>query len=377
MTPSYAPAPQLLKLRFFDLDVRIRSDDEAYLDLLARMYRLFRVDGTSPAVRPAVEYAVWTRPDNPWGRPVLVLDGEAHPLDDPGALAPYVYQDIVCDVLARVRSHVLLHAGAVARDGQGILLAGDSLHGKTTLVLALVRRGFAFLSDETAALGRADRRVHPFPRSLSLRSGTLERAGFPEVTGGAPSWAGKRLLDIEDIRPGSLGEPVPVGHVVILSDPEEDGEEGSERELGVLVDRLDEGLLTAVAQIEGVSGVRAEAARGYPLLRLRAARRTWAFSQIEALCQARGTWIMDVLAGPTGAPDFAAPARLEAIPHRQAVVELLRRFQGGHRSAVLHELGGRPTRLFVELAAIVGQAECHRLYVGPLEEMAELAGGLT
>jgi hypothetical protein len=28
-----------LRLRFFDLDVRIRSDDEACLDLFARMYR--------------------------------------------------------------------------------------------------------------------------------------------------------------------------------------------------------------------------------------------------------------------------------------------------------------------------------------------------
>jgi hypothetical protein len=389
--------PQFLALRFFDLDVHVRSDDKAHLDLFARMYTRFRsgrfrsgrfragisragrfqVTGASPPARPPVECAVWTRPDNPWGRPVLVLAGEAHPLRDAGSLAPYVYQSILCDILARVRSHVLIHAGAVTRGGQGIVLAADSFHGKTTLVLELVRRGFQFLSDETAALGRADRRVHPFPRSLSVRPGTLERAGFPELAAGAPSWGGKQLLDIEQIRPGCLGEAAPVGHVVILHDPEDDREDGSERELGVLLDGLDEDLLAAVGQIEGVADVRTETAHGYPLLQLRATRRTWAFSQIEALCQARGIWILDVLAGPAGAPNFTAPARLEAIPRSQAVVELLRRFQGGHKSAIMEEFGGRSTRLFMELAAIVGQADCWRLCVGPLHEMADLVEGLV
>ena len=30
-----------------------------------------------------------------------------------------------------------------------------------------------------------------------------------------------------------------------------------------------------------------------------------------------------------------------------------------------------------ELAAIVGGADCHRLYVGPLDEMADLVCGLA
>jgi hypothetical protein len=88
--------------------------------------------------------------------------------------------------------------------------------------------------------------------------------------------------------------------VVILHDPEDDREDGSEREPGVLLDGLDEDLLAAAGQIEGVADVRTEIAHGYPLLQLRATRRTWAFSQIEALCQARGIWILDALAGPAG-----------------------------------------------------------------------------
>jgi hypothetical protein len=388
--------PHALSLRFFDLDVRIRSDDRTHLDRFARMYRRFVTDDAEPVpgrdagdVPSSVEYAIWTRPDNPWGGPVVVIDKEVHPLParfrglGVAALTPYVYQDIVCDILSRVRSHILIHAGVVARDGQGVLLVADSFHGKTTLVLALVRCGHRFLSDETAALGRADGCVHPFPRSLSLRPGTLERAGYPGVPissmlePGAPgSWGDKQVLDIEQIRPGCLGRAVPVGHVLLLSDPDEDARRPPERELAVLLDRADEDLFEAVRQIDGVSRLRVETARGCPLLRLRVSRRTAVYAQIEALCRARGVWILDVLTDPARAPAFSAPARLEELSRSQAILELLRRYQGGYRSAVLDELGGRSTRLFMELATLLGPARCHRLYVGPLDEMVELVCAL-
>ena len=111
---------------------------------------------------------------------MMILDGEHWPIRDPAILEGYTYEVVLNAILASVRSHFLVHAGVVARDDRGIVLAADSAHGKTTLVLELVRRGFKFLSDEMAALGRADGRVHPFPRSLRIRPGTLELAGIVE-----------------------------------------------------------------------------------------------------------------------------------------------------------------------------------------------------
>jgi hypothetical protein len=264
----------------------------------------------------------------------------------------------------------------VARDGRGILLVADSFYGKTTLVLSLVRRGFKFLSDESAALGRQDGLVHPFPRSLSVRGDSLKRAGYAALAVDAPTYMGKQVLDVEQVQPGCLGQAVPVAHVLLLSDPEGGAQEGADRELRVLVDRLDEDLVDEIGCIEGVGRLHIEALHGYPLLRLCAARRTHVYAQVEALCRARGMWVLDVMTGPTGAPSFAAPARLEALPRRQAVLELLRRYQGGYRSAVMDELGGSASRLFVELAAVLGEATCHRLTVGPLEEMVEWVCGL-
>jgi hypothetical protein len=343
------------------------------------MYHRFRVNGVPDPARPQAEFAVLTQSDNAWGQPVMIMDGEARLLNDLRLLETYTYDGVLNAIVAGVRSHFLIHAGVVARNGQGIILAADSGHGKTTLVLELVRRGFKFLSDEMAALGRADRRVYPFPRSLRVRPGTLEMAGFPEAADGAPEWLGKLLLDIEEIQPASLGEPATIGHVVILRDPAEtERPEGREREMGVLVDRLDESLLAAARQIAGVSAVWSDTERSYPTLRFRAAHRMSVLPQIEALCQEQQVLVLDISKRAESQPTFEEHARIEAIPRSQTVVELLRRFQGGHKSALLQEeFGGGSTRLFMELADIVGQAGCHQLFVGPLDEMADLVCDLV
>ena len=70
-------------------------------------------------------------------------------------------------VLARDR--IFVHAGVVAIAGRALLLPGPSFVGKSTLVAALVARGAEYYSDEFAILDD-DGLVHPYPRSLSLRS---------------------------------------------------------------------------------------------------------------------------------------------------------------------------------------------------------------
>jgi len=401
---------QSLTLRFFDLDASIQSDSRSYIDLFGRMYRRFWVDGTPTPAQRAAYFVVLTQSDNEWGQPVMFLDGEIRPLSDPKLLEGYTYDGVLNAIVAGVRSHFLIHAGVVSYGGQGVILAADSGHGKTTLVLELVRRGFKFLSDEMAALGRADRLVYPFPRSLRVRPDTLERVGFPEAAVGAPRWLGKLILDVEEIQPGSLGQAARISYIVIMRDPAEvehpqPDDRGStdsrfrhfsreerhvsheearpiagerERELGILVDRLDENLLAAVCQIEGVTAVRPTVERGYPAFWVRAIHRMRVLSRIEALCQERGILVLDISKRYERQPTFECPARLEPIPRSQAVMELLRRFQGGHRSALLREeFGGSSTRLFMELAALVGAADCYQLFVGPLEEMADLICGLV
>jgi hypothetical protein len=64
--------------------------------------------------------------------------------------------------------HIFVHAGVVAHRGRAILVPGLSFSGKTTLVIALVRGGATYYSDEYALLD-LNGMVHPYPKPLSIR----------------------------------------------------------------------------------------------------------------------------------------------------------------------------------------------------------------
>lgn len=365
-----------LKLRFFDLEANIKSDSSDFISLFTQMYRRFQVDAPLPPAQTSAEFILLTNPDNQWGKPVIILDGEVLPLCDQRLLEGYAYESILSAIVTRVRSHLLIHAGVVSRNGQGVILVADARHGKTTLVLELIRRGFQFLSDEMAALGRADRLVHPFPRSLRIRTDTLQLAGFPDMSGIAQKWLGKLILDIGEIKPGCLGKAVPISHIIILQDQTGNNANMSanhKRELSILLDRLDDALLSDIRQNEDVFEVRVNIESGYPLLKIHATRPMFILSQIETMCRERQILVLNVVKGVEVFPAFKLSAQIKSLSKNQAVVELIRRFQGGHKSELLqNEFKDNPTRLFMELSNLVAQANCHQLFVGPLNEMADL-----
>jgi hypothetical protein len=126
--------------------------------------------------------------------------------------------EVAADVLDRLLWHVysetnsrtgnflLIHAGAVVGpDGRAILLPAPSGSGKTTLVAGLVRAGFDYLSEEAAAVDPVRRRVHPYPRAMTLRPGSLHL--FPELEPVPAQLAGwQRHARAEELRPGSSAQ---------------------------------------------------------------------------------------------------------------------------------------------------------------------------
>jgi hypothetical protein len=66
------------------------------------------------------------------------------------------------------REVVFVHAGVVGLRGQALLLPAASQAGKSTLVLALLRAGATYYSDDCAVLDEAGR-VLPFARPIGIR----------------------------------------------------------------------------------------------------------------------------------------------------------------------------------------------------------------
>ncbi|HXJ80117.1 MAG TPA: hypothetical protein VMS64_15700, partial [Candidatus Methylomirabilis sp.] len=248
------------RFRFYDLDLDLRTDSTLAVDRFVRFYRRFLSDASgAPSGLRKVELSVHTRLPNPWNRPAVlkdgvVLDGAARAVPtDPEALADYVYLKILNTVQTSVRSHLLIHAGAVAHRGRGLIVAADSWHGKTTLVVELVRRGAHFLSDESAAISRIDGRLHAYPRALGVRPGTLARLGLADIEGRAFPLPGNRLLDIETIRPDCMAQSADLRHIVVLRDTEPPSVAMARAgpPLTVFVDRLDDDLVAVVRSLAG------------------------------------------------------------------------------------------------------------------------------
>jgi hypothetical protein len=89
---------------------------------------------------------------------------------------------------------VFVHAGVVAYQGRAILLPGHSFAGKSTLVVALVRAGADYYSDEFAMLDEAGR-VAKYLEPIQLRG--------PQ---------GPEVLNLDSDTPQ---DPVPVGLVAV------------------------------------------------------------------------------------------------------------------------------------------------------------------
>jgi hypothetical protein len=76
----------------------------------------------------------------------------------------------VMHLLARdATGGLVLHAAAVTRNGQAILMPGPTRHGKTTMSAWLAAHGCGYLSDELVFVPAGSTRIHAFDRPIQVR----------------------------------------------------------------------------------------------------------------------------------------------------------------------------------------------------------------
>jgi len=90
---------------------------------------------------------------------------------------------------------LVLHAGAVDRDGAAVLLAGHMEAGKTTLTTGLLERGFRYLTDEAVAVA-PDLTIEGYAKPLSIDPGSWEVLAHlkPELRGDAAVYLERQWL---------------------------------------------------------------------------------------------------------------------------------------------------------------------------------------
>jgi hypothetical protein len=98
----------------------------------------------------------------------------------PGILSNFIFLTGLSEML-RSRGLFPVHGAALAREDTGILVPGFTRSGKTTLSIALVRKGFKFLSDDRSLFRKIKSgfELLAFPEGVDVTDDTL--SFFPEI----------------------------------------------------------------------------------------------------------------------------------------------------------------------------------------------------
>lgn len=362
-----------ITLSFFGWDVAILCDDPRYLSLFLRLYPRA---ATTAKSRPSnsLAFQILTGNHNLFGAPVVVIGDDVHPLLISPPRLDYIHSLVLETLQRRLASHFLIHAGVVSRGGKGILLVGDAFYGKSTLSLELTRRGYCFLSDEMAAIGRDDGLVHPFPRCLSVRPASAEHLEF-DLPGEIDESFGNHLFDIEELFPGRMGNAVPIGAVCILSDagmmPQTPGT-SSTRLVYIWVESPTPAFLADLGRGKDIANLVVRDRGDHTMITLTTGNRIAIAERARALCAQHRVLLLGISTHMGHRPDFGRPPALEAISPSQAAIYVLQRFRGGHEALLKATPDGRPAHLFAELVELISGAACYTLSVGSLVQAADL-----
>jgi hypothetical protein len=121
--------------------------------------------------------------DSGQGYLIIVDNRVVETATDPADAAVMAFREIAELACRREDWLIILHAGSVAWQGQGIIFPSSGGAGKTTLTAALIRHGFDYINDDVIPVERGTGKLIPVPISLCIKSGSwpLLQHFYPEL----------------------------------------------------------------------------------------------------------------------------------------------------------------------------------------------------
>lgn len=123
-------------------------------------------------------------------------------------------------LLMAARGRLMTHAGAVGRDGRGVLLVGRGGSGKSTLALSCAQAGMEVVADDYVLLQPEALIAHAMQSTAKLTADSAERLAVPaaaiDPAGFEPTLEGpaKALVDVRALAPGRLKPRLEIGAIV-------------------------------------------------------------------------------------------------------------------------------------------------------------------
>jgi HprK-related kinase A len=163
------------RFKIGEIDLTVRSELSDVQHDFARLYRQYQIPDNPDS--EGIRMEVRSSKPSFLSACRYVVHGDGKPLFEtcrPSEVFPYLEWGINWRVISRYGQFIQVHAASMAHEGRGLILAGDSGVGKSTLAAALMARGWQYLSDEFALIDPKTHQMHPFPKALCIKSGSFE-----------------------------------------------------------------------------------------------------------------------------------------------------------------------------------------------------------
>ncbi|MBE9582251.1 MAG: hypothetical protein IMF18_11620 [Proteobacteria bacterium] len=357
--------------RILDLDVCLESDSRECLETFDRDYGWFKTLSTNGKKRLSISarlndlkdpFVRITKTNNLQSSIFNFQSLRGHPSPMSCAL-----QRVLRTIFTEIEDFMVLHAGVVERNGKAVILAGPPGAGKTTLVLALLKDGYGFFSDDFCPIHKVTRRVHPFPRSVWVADDGPNK-------GDETGRKGKSC-----IRPGKLPSGVSskpcMPKCLVCLDPGRNADSFCELEVGV----KREGEKGLGIDLQGIKNLQFSIVNGQSSdWRIRYPAGQGLTPKIRELLARHEQHIWNVYRVDRIHPDFEKDPVLTPIATHEAAFRLLRDlkqgpgfFQNGDTRRYA------PGELFMELNRLLEGVPCYQLLAGRLDGLVGVIEELT
>jgi hypothetical protein len=356
-----------------DLKFSIHADHEGILKHFEQAYERFKASYDN------ADYHFYVITQNsPFGQPFVIVNDEIRLLyGNELFYYNHAYMVIFNELKDLFKEFFLIHAGVVSKDGKGVVIVGPSSFGKTTLTMELVRRGFKFLSDEFCPIDRRTMHIHSFPRSLgvwedslSIFSGILpnkDTATDENIVKRKKQW-----MDIDDWKGGIVGTWTVGKYLFFLRGKRSSKFEEGERLIDLLLIQENQELISELEKLPDNKLISHYETEFYVVYRFGFKQGKGLTKKFLEVCERYPQDIFFYEVVPTEEPYFNRSPFVEELPKSKAALELMKNLiNRSQHACALKEFKGT-SQLLLSLGGIVKQMQCYNLFVGRLEQMAEL-----
>ncbi|MBI5375018.1 MAG: hypothetical protein HZA77_06255 [Candidatus Schekmanbacteria bacterium] len=267
------------------------------------------------------------------------------------------------EVINRNRRYLMIHGGAVYKDGNAYAFVGPSNSGKSTLLYALSREGFSLVADDLLLLDINEMNIIILRESIGLRRGSLKFFGIDEEECNSKypfKDDTKAFLNVERELINHDADIILKTLFIFSNVFEDEGRHVAD----LFLKSWNDAFIEKITEIPGVKFIDKYTKNGVPVCRLSVMAD--ASNEFQVVCKDNENHIFYTEAVNAGVNDFANPPLIKKISKRDAVLALIKNMRNPR---ILRDTtGNRYPELMLRLGTILEGVDTYSFKPGILDK---------